>query len=105
MTPTPSDEVPVPVERNVCTPSAVAREAVLGLDFANTPPIDWTEYQWERFAALSPAADKGEVERMREALAWIDYHCDDQDMNHVNFRVGAGSRARAALQTKDEVHG
>ncbi|WP_281277176.1 hypothetical protein [Sphingomonas olei] len=39
---------------------------------------------------------------MRAALEWIDYHKDDQDMNHVNFRIGAGSRARDALAALKE---
>ena len=34
---------------------------------------------------------------LREALEWIDYHKDDPDMSHVNFRVEAGSRAYDAL--------
>ena len=53
-------------------------------------------------AELTAARERlaGEGERMmREALLWADEHADDQDMNHVNFRVGAGSRARTALAT------
>lgn len=46
----------------------------------------------------------GEVEaenaRLREALSWIALHGDDQGMNHVNFRIGAASRARATLSTE-----
>ena len=39
-----------------------------------------------------------ERDRMREALEAIDYHKDNQDMNHLDFRIYAGSEARAALE-------
>ena len=47
------------------------------------------------------AGEEGRV--MREALLWADEHADDQDMNHVNFRVGAGSRARTALTILERI--
>lgn len=32
-----------------------------------------------------------------EVLQWADYHFDNQDMNHVDYRVEMAGRARAAL--------
>ncbi len=55
---------------------------------------------------LNEAAD--EIERLRQpvagdasdlvkALEWIEYHYANQDMKHVDFRVGAYDRALNAL--------
>ena len=50
-------------------------------------------------AASTMLADLvAERDRMREALEAIDYHKDNQDMNHLDFRIYAGSEARAALE-------
>jgi hypothetical protein len=41
--------------------------------------------------------------RLREALEWLDYHADNQDMSHLDFRVEGTLKARAALEdTKAE---
>lgn len=47
----------------------------------------------------APAAPENPatVALLREALDWIDAHCDDPDMGHIKFRVGAGARVRLAL--------
>lgn len=41
-------------------------------------------------------ADK-RTERLLNVLSWIDYHADNQDMSHRNFRYGTVSHVRAAL--------
>lgn len=52
----------------------------------------------ERPLFTSPPDLAAENARLREALEWIAYHYDNQDMNHVDFRVEAATRARAALK-------
>jgi len=37
------------------------------------------------------------IEALEGALKWIDYHYENQDMSHVDFRVEAKTRAVAAL--------
>ena len=37
-----------------------------------------------------------------EALTWIDRHYASQDMNHVDFRVGAKCQAEAALPAAEQ---
>jgi hypothetical protein len=50
--------------------------------------------------ALDAAAAREAV--LREALEWLDYHADNQDMSHVDFRVEGTLLARAALaETKN----
>lgn len=66
-------------------------------------PIQETEREWARPIALAAlATPPAPNDDLRAALEWIDYHKDDQDMNHVNFRIGAGSRARDALAALKE---
>ena len=42
------------------------------------------------------------VERLEGALRKISYHYDNQDIDHVDFRVKAAECARAALNNGDE---
>lgn len=59
-------------------------------------------------AALSPATDKGEVERLREALHKIEraYREWDPDASFASTKLaGCSHIARAALQTNEEAHG
>ena len=39
-----------------------------------------------------------ENDRLQKVLQWISYHYDNQDMDHVDFRVQAAKRARAGLE-------
>ena len=48
-------------------------------------------------AAEEIARLRAEVERLWEALGQIDYHADNQDMNHEDFRIKAAQCVRAAL--------
>jgi len=41
---------------------------------------------------------KSQRDRYRAALEWIDDNYANQDMDHIDFRVEAAKRARAALQ-------
>lgn len=38
-----------------------------------------------------------ERDALRSAVEWIDYHKDNQDMGHEQFRIGAGNQAIDAL--------
>lgn len=68
---------------------------------------------WKREAAdrsegmvalnLDRAAMGVTIMQLREVLEWADRHADDQDMNHVNYRIGVGSRARTALGATSHV--
>ena len=42
-----------------------------------------------------------EADRMEEALESISYHFDNQDLNHVEYRVKAAECARATLKGED----
>lgn len=42
------------------------------------------------------AADR--IAALEDALQWAADNADNQDMNHVNYRIGIGSRARAVLK-------
>lgn len=50
-------------------------------------------------APLPRAADTplALVARMEQFLKWVDYHYDNQDINHVDFRVGVARMAREIL--------
>ena len=41
--------------------------------------------------------DDDKLKLAREALEWIDYHKDNQDMSHLDFRIGAGNQASESL--------
>ena len=41
--------------------------------------------------------DDYKLKLAREALEWIDYHKDNQDMSHLDFRIGAGNQASESL--------
>jgi len=43
--------------------------------------------------AAALESQQREIERLRGVLEWINAHWDNQDMSHVNFRIGAVSRA------------
>lgn len=58
------------------------------------------DQQAQRAAFCAGAEHAGESSARIEVvdvLRWIDEHGADQDMSHVNFRVGAASRAQCAL--------
>lgn len=52
-------------------------------------------------AATLITQQAAEIARLREALEWLDYHADNQDMKHVDFRVEGTLIARAALGAKE----
>jgi hypothetical protein len=104
-------------ERLATTPKAPATDA------GEVEPVAWSwegcdrAHRWEpRLTPYHPGKDNDYCRNvrplfatppapnddLRAALEWIDYHKDDQDMNHVNFRIGAGSRARDALAALKE---
>jgi len=72
-------------------------------------PMDWAgfdsidaakaaaqkDYETRIRSALAPSPADGAV----EALEWIDYHYDNQDMSHLDFRIEAAGRARRILAT------
>lgn len=73
------------------------RERFMDGDFDHTFAVQ--AFARHRIASTRAAAER--IAELEGALNWIDLHGDDQDMNHVNYRIGAASRARAALQHKE----
>lgn len=47
--------------------------------------------------ATDLGAQAATIAELREALEWVVYHYDNQDMNHSDFRVEAAKRARQDL--------
>lgn len=48
-------------------------------------------------ALLTIQATEARVQGLVEALEWLDYHADNQDMSHRDFRIQGAIKARQAL--------